>query len=81
MDSTCGVQVNSICLSGYLVTGSDPHASASELICLDELPETIPGGDQNHDGKVFYLAEAVCGSLRCPPYVEGRELTCVVCSK
>jgi len=67
--------------SGYLVAGDYQHASASEFICLDERPEMTLGGAPNHDGKTFYLAEAVCGSLPCPPYVQGRELTCVVCSK
>ncbi|WAQ93770.1 hypothetical protein MAR_006241, partial [Mya arenaria] len=66
--------------SGYLVAGEYQHASASEFICLDKRPKLREGGSLNHDGKTFYLAEAVCGSLPCPPYVEGRELTCVVCS-
>ncbi|WAQ93728.1 hypothetical protein MAR_006199 [Mya arenaria] len=61
--------------SGYLVAGEYQHASASEFICLDKRPKLREGGSLNHDGKTFYLAEAVCGSLPCPPYVEGRELT------
>ncbi|WAQ93732.1 hypothetical protein MAR_006203 [Mya arenaria] len=67
--------------NGYLVAGDYQHPSASEFICLDERPEMLVGGAANKDGKTFYLAEAVCGSLPCPPYVQGRELTCVVCSK
>ncbi|XP_078681676.1 uncharacterized protein LOC144916423 [Branchiostoma floridae x Branchiostoma belcheri] len=52
-----------------------------EYVCVDGQPETVPGGDANQNGALFYLVEARCGSLPCPEYVEGRELTCVVCTK
>lgn len=65
---------------GYLVGGHYGHAGATEFICIDSQPEMIDGGGPGHDGKLFYFAEAVCGSLKCPPYVSGRELTCAVCS-
>ena len=65
---------------GYLVGGHYGHAAASEVVCIDGEPEIIQGGASNHNGKLFYQAEAKCGSLKCPPYVEGRELTCAVCS-
>ncbi|XP_045169622.2 uncharacterized protein LOC123532281 [Mercenaria mercenaria] len=67
--------------SGYLAAGASGHASATEFICLDSDAEMISGGAANRDGRLFYLAEVSCGSLQCPPYIEGRELTCVVCSK
>ena len=67
--------------SGYLVGGSSTHPATSEFICLDEDPEMIPGGEGNDNGKLFFLAEVRCGSLKCPPYVNGSELTCVVCAK
>ncbi|XP_052238380.1 uncharacterized protein LOC127849674 [Dreissena polymorpha] len=67
---------------GYLVAGDIDHVAASEFICLDANPESLPNDSGNTDGKVFYFAEARCGgSLKCPPYVNGRELTCVVCTK
>ena len=66
---------------GYLVAGSSQHTAASEYVCLDDYPDVIPGGHINQDGKLFYLVEGRFGSLTCPPYVDGRELTCVVCSK
>ena len=68
---------------GYLVAGYDSHASASQFVCLDINPDVLTGGDHGKskiDGRTFYFAEARCGSLPCPPYVNGRELTCVVCS-
>jgi hypothetical protein len=66
---------------GYLSSGYFTHEASSEFVCLDAKPEIINGGSANENGKLFYFVEARCGSLRCPPYVNGRELTCVVCSK
>ena len=67
--------------AGYLASGANDHAAATEYVCLDANPETIPGGFSDQDGKLFYLVEGMCGSLECPPYENGRELTCAVCSK
>ena len=50
------------------------------FVCLDDDPETIQGGAADLNGALFYLTEARCGPLPCPNYVDGRELTCVVCS-
>eukprot|EP00058_Branchiostoma_floridae_P020349 XP_002605839.1 hypothetical protein BRAFLDRAFT_84324 [Branchiostoma floridae] len=66
---------------GYLMASKYYHAGAKEYVCVDGQPEIIPGGDANQNGALFYLVEARCGSLPCPSYVEGRELTCVVCTK
>lgn len=65
---------------GYLVGGHHGHTAASEFICLDGEPETVDDGEPDYDGKLFYFVEAVCGTLKCPPYISGRELTCAVCS-
>eukprot|EP00058_Branchiostoma_floridae_P004814 XP_002590302.1 hypothetical protein BRAFLDRAFT_76555 [Branchiostoma floridae] len=66
---------------GYLMAGLHSHAGAKEYVCVDEQPEAVTGGHANHNGALFYPVEARCGSLPCPNYVEGRELTCVVCTK
>eukprot|EP00058_Branchiostoma_floridae_P013320 XP_002598808.1 hypothetical protein BRAFLDRAFT_74515 [Branchiostoma floridae] len=65
---------------GYLMTEAYTHYR-SEFVCMDGEPETRPGGQGNTEGALFYLVEANCGSLPCPNYVQGRELTCVVCTK
>ena len=67
--------------SGYLVAGFYGHSAATEYICLDKDPEFNVGGYTNDDGARLYFVEAICGSLKCPPYVNGRELTCAVCTK
>jgi hypothetical protein len=67
--------------TGYLVAGHPKHSATSEYICLDENPEGT-GDPRNENGKLFYLtAVGKCGSLPCPPYVDGRLLSCVVCTK
>ncbi|CAC5367051.1 unnamed protein product [Mytilus coruscus] len=67
--------------SGYLMSQSSTNGrTPSEYICVDEKLESVPGGDSGRNEAVVYPVEAICGSLKCPPYVNGRELTCVVCS-
>ena len=67
--------------NGYLSAGSYNNNASSEYVCLDANPEVVDGGKQAVGGALFYLVEADCGSLKCPPYVKGRELSCVVCTK
>ena len=66
--------------AGYLMAGYHSHSS-TDYYCVDKDPENLPGGESNADGHLLYFVEAACGSLRCPPYVNGRELQCAVCSK
>ncbi|XP_053385486.1 short-chain collagen C4-like [Mercenaria mercenaria] len=64
--------------NGYLVSEREGDASSSEYVCLDSKPEIVIGGHRNENGRLFYLVEGSCGSLKCAPYVNGRERTCVV---
>ncbi|XP_052077812.1 short-chain collagen C4-like [Mytilus californianus] len=67
--------------SGYLMSEYTTNQwSQSEYICVDESLESLPGGSANTNHAVVYPVEPVCGSLKCPPYENGKELTCVVCS-
>uniref|UniRef100_K1QIL0 Short-chain collagen C4 n=1 Tax=Magallana gigas TaxID=29159 RepID=K1QIL0_MAGGI len=66
---------------GNLMTGYHDHLAGSMYTCVDEHPDTLYGGHTNKNGYLFHSIEARCGSLKCPPYVEGREIVCVVCSK
>ena len=67
--------------SGYLMSGYHAHAAARDYHCVDKYAETLNGGDKNDNGYLLYFVEGRCGSLKCPPYVSGRELTCAVCTK
>ena len=62
------------------MSGNYKDTAATEFECVDKEAETI-GEKENKDGKLLHPVEAVCGSLPCPPYHEGRELTCVVCTQ
>ncbi|XP_062575548.1 uncharacterized protein LOC134237475 [Saccostrea cucullata] len=66
---------------GYLMTGYHGHAAGTTYKCVDENPDTLHGGHADKNGYLFFFVEGRCGSLKCPPYVEGRELVCAVCSK
>ncbi|XP_029647712.1 uncharacterized protein LOC115221650 isoform X2 [Octopus sinensis] len=67
--------------SGYLMSSHPGHKGRHEYVCVDHAPEADPAGYRDEDGALLYFVQAGCGSLPCPPYVNGRELTCVVCSK
>ena len=67
--------------TGYLMAGTYDQRGASDYVCMDSDPGFVPHGDRNDKQHILYLVEAQCGSLPCPPYVQGRELACVVCSK
>nr|XP_022292474.1 short-chain collagen C4-like [Crassostrea virginica] len=66
---------------GYLMAGYHGHTAGTMYSCVDSQLDTLHGGHTSQNGKLFYQVEARCGSLKCPPYVEGRELVCAVCSK
>ncbi|XP_052075428.1 uncharacterized protein LOC127712862 [Mytilus californianus] len=54
---------------GYLYAGHPSHSAATEYICLDKTPEALDKSPNYTD------------KMLCPPYVNGREVTCVVCSR
>ena len=77
-----------ICLSGwtleykgYLMSDYVGHKGRTQFICVDGDAEGTTGSHNNHDGALLYFAESHCGSLPCPPYATGKELTCAVCTK
>ncbi|XP_052765221.1 short-chain collagen C4-like [Mya arenaria] len=68
--------------SGYLMSSFYGHEGNKEVVCMDGNPEKAEGSDSgNQNGALFFVAQAVCSSLKCPPYRENKALTCVVCSK
>jgi len=68
---------------GYLMTtASDGRHYRTEYICVDGVPDVVPGGNGDGGGQgVLYHVRAKCGALHCPPYEDDREVTCVVCTK
>ena len=67
--------------SGYLMSTFSFYERTS-FVCVDGNPEVFRDsvGDITNVG-LFGHVEAMCSSLPCPPYEEGKEVTCVVCSK
>lgn len=76
------------CVSGwktqykdYLAAGAYNEQAASQYICLDAASETVVNGHDNNNGKLVQPVKAVCGALECPPYHDGKILTCAICTK
>lgn len=57
------------------------HSHASQLICVDSKPDHVAGTDVAKGGHYLFYAEIRTGSLPSPPYFNGREIPCVVCTK
>ena len=66
---------------GVLASSHYNHQSASDFICVSSDPEATHGSQAGQGGGHLFVAEAACGSLPCPPYENGNELSCVVCTK
>lgn len=67
--------------NGYLAAHSYANPAATSYACIDKNPQFLPGGHVQYNEKVFGEVLTKCGSLPCPPYIEGYPVTCVVCSK
>ena len=65
--------------TGYLMTAQHGH-HRSMYECVDQSKESVPGSQANTNGAMFCHVEAYCNGLQCPPYVQDKELTCVVCT-
>ena len=67
--------------AGYLASEwSASSRKRSSYVCWDEAPEVAVGGTSQNQA-VIYPVEVFCGTLPCPLYPSGKELTCIVCSK
>nr|KAG5711595.1 hypothetical protein BaRGS_016777 [Batillaria attramentaria] len=66
---------------GYLTSTYYPNTATAEFLCLDAAPEDRMGSADQKVGAYIEHAVTLCGSLPCPPYVDRKVVTCVVCSK
>ena len=69
---------------GYLMSGCQTYQLPTTYECVDKDPESVPGLNDVGWGSgsgMFTHVEASCNGMACPPYVAGRELTCVVCTR
>ena len=65
---------------GYLMSEFLVHYRTM-FVCVDRAQESFPGTGTDHNGALFYHAEADCTNLPCLPYNNVQELNCVVCTK
>jgi len=67
--------------AGYLVSEKQSSSrKRSSYICWDEAPEVTVGLRDQDQAEIFPV-EVKCGTLPCSVYIDGREATCIVCSK
>lgn len=67
---------------GYLMSSYHGHKAQHTYACVDHAPQKgTDGGDKDENGALMYHVEGRSGSLPCPPYKDGHELACVVCTK
>ena len=43
--------------------------------------ESVAGSAGANEKSVLYFMETTCTGIKCPPYSNGKEITCVVCTK
>lgn len=68
--------------TGYLIGGHPSNKANPEYICVDGNPDHIRKIPCMTNEVILYSVYSKCnGATPCPPYVEGREMTCVVCPK
>ena len=65
---------------GYLMAGGHNHPRSAPFECVDVSAESLPSTAADTNGALFYFTESRCVGI-CPPYVDGKELTCAVCTK
>lgn len=67
---------------GYVVAESsvDKDRHRGEYLCWDEAPEYTKGAAAQDQG-LIYTVELASGTLPSSIFIDGIELTCVVCSK
>jgi len=66
---------------GYLMSTHHTGGHRSMYECVDKNAESLPNGGGNQNGAELWHVEVDCGyQIPCPPYVEEKELTCIVCT-
>lgn len=65
---------------GYLMANAEEYVRTM-FECIDVNSQSATGVGQDSDGALFYFTESTCNDISCPPYADGREIACVVCTK
>ena len=65
---------------GYLMTDKYSHSSRVP-VCVDVNAESVAGSAVQNGRSLLYFLETTCTGIRCPPYSNGAEIACAVCTK
>ena len=75
-------------LTGYLMTAWQDFNHPTTYECVDSDPRLIVDSSANTNGALLSFVVPQCGTNywegplgHCPPYIEHRQITCVVCTK
>ena len=66
---------------GYLMGGMHTGHYSRVPICVDVNAESITGNAGQSTTSYLYFVETTCIGISCPPYSDGAEIACVVCTK
>ena len=67
---------------GYLMTEHSLSNRNSRVpICVDVEAETVAGSSSRTFPSLLHFIETTCTGIQCPPYKNGAEISCVVCTK
>ncbi|XP_071845582.1 uncharacterized protein [Apostichopus japonicus] len=82
--NTClGSQEWTLEYQGYMMS-SHYTTNKSQFVCIDQNAEGIPRTNHNNNEPLLYNVDAKCsaggGGLPCPPYVDGYDILCAVCT-
>ncbi|OWF48208.1 hypothetical protein KP79_PYT14487 [Mizuhopecten yessoensis] len=58
---------------------SNAFSSLRVPVCRRAPTGGIRGGNTDDNGRLFYAVYSKCGALPCPPYEDGKTLSCSVC--
>lgn len=67
--------------TGYLMGGHPSNTANPEYVCIDGNPDHIKVHSLTNEGILYSVYSKCNGATSCPPYVDGRDMTRVVCSK
>ena len=67
---------------GYLMAAGHYTTQKSRVpLCVDVNAQSVPGSATAYVDSLLYFIETQCRGIACPPYSNGAEITCAVCTK
>lgn len=66
---------------GYLMTEGFSNDGSRVPVCVDVNADGVPASQSPIGQSVLLFIENSCQGIACPPYTNGAEITCVVCTK